>query len=224
MRWLGAFCRRLDDAQLGEWDKDDSLGTAQLRLQNLDHRYVRSVELQHAPPGARRRIVYALDQLDDVEGGDFVGYSHDSLILRGWIGGNQPWRSAFDEVVPGNYREGAATVEKESWLNFTSDSVRRAITHILDRGSKRRRRDYLPKALAINEADAEHTLPFTAVSFCPKDPQQLRLLVPGIRSAGKWLSNFRRPRFPDARDANFTRVRLRSILRVVNRTKLERSR
>lgn len=53
--------------------------------------------------------------------------------------------------------------------------------------------------------------------------EQLGLRTPSVRGAREGVTDSRWPLHrPDARDRDFTRVRLRSILRVVTRTKLER--
>jgi hypothetical protein len=225
MSGLGAFRRRLDDTQLVERDKDDSLGAAELWLENLDHRHVGPIKLQHATPCTGRRIVYALGQLDDVEGGDLVGYRHGSFMLRGRVGGDQPRCGPFDKVVPGNNCERNAAVERELGLHLAGNPEWRAITHSADGGVKRRSCDGSPEKLPVNEAYSEYPLPFVAMSSRPEDPFQLGKLVPGIRSTGEGFSYLRRPRHrPDARGAAFTRVRRKSILRIVNRTQLEQSR
>lgn len=225
MRTLGAFRRRLDDAQLVERSEDDPFGATELRLENLDHRDLGPVKLQHTASCTGRRIVYPLSQLDDVKGGDFVGYRHGNFMLRGRVGGYQSRCGALKGVMPGNNYEGTATVEREPGLYFAGNAERRAITNFRNCGVERRFCNCSPNKLSVNKPYPENPFPFAAMSSWPEDPIQLGSLIPGIRGAGKRASNFRWPwHGSDARDRNRACVQQTSILRVSNQAKAGRLR
>jgi len=92
-RELLAPVRRFDHADLGERREDDPRCGSQVGLGDLDHRHVALTQLEDAPAGTGRRVVDALGQLDDVEGGNFVSYSHEDM-LGARVGGGQSWGSA----------------------------------------------------------------------------------------------------------------------------------
>ena len=226
MRRLGAFRRSFDDAQLVKRGEDDSLGPAELRLENLDHRDLGPIQLQDAATRTSRRIVYALGQLDDVKGSDLVSYRHGIFfMLRGGVGSYQSWRGTLEGVMPGKDYEGAAAVEYESGSHFAGNAERRAIANFLDRGIESRFCDCSPNQLPVTGPYSEDSFPFGAMPSCPKNPIQLGLLVPGICRMGKRVPDSRWPLHrSDARDRDFTRVRLESILRATYRSRLEQDR
>lgn len=214
MRGLGALRGRLDDAQLVEGGEDNSLGRTELWLENLDHRDLGSIKLQHASPSTSGRIVYPLSQLDDVEGGDFVSYCHGLSMLGNRIGSNQPWCCNLDGVVPRNECRRAAVGNHEADYP-TGSAIWRSFSNLFDGCVEHRLCDGCPDALPVTWPYVEHTCPFRPVATGSEDPLQLGPLVPDTRSTRKRVSSSRRPcHASDARDEDFTCVRLRSILRV----------
>lgn len=114
--------RRFDDAYLGERCEDNPRCRSQVGLGDLDHRHVALAQLEDAPAGAGRRVVDALGQLDDVEGGDFVSYSHEDM-LGARVGGGQPRGSAEILVVPAHGDHRAPLADRDSLSDSTGDAV-----------------------------------------------------------------------------------------------------
>jgi hypothetical protein len=223
MKELGAFRRRFYEAQLVEWSKDDSCCRSKLWLENLEHRNLGGIELEDSPSRTGRRIVHSFSQFDDVEFVDLVRYRHGRSMLGGGEGGYQSWGRDGDGVMPGDECLSAALVDRQEDTDSACHPERWLRPNLLDNGLGHCRCDCPPSSLPILEFDVEHTLPFGSMPLWPEDPFQLALLEPDAHSAGEWVSNSRWPRHrADARDRDFTCVRLRSILRIIFHTSLER--
>ncbi len=222
---LRAFRRRLDDAQLVERRKDDPRCRPELWLEHLDHCDLGGVKLQNPSPSTGGRIVNTLNQLDDVEGGNLVSYCHFLSMLGGRVGRDQSWRRYLDGVMPRDQCPCAAVINCQGDLDSAGNAVRRSLANLFDHGAGRCFCDRPPDTVPVSGIDMKYTRPFVSVSLCSKDPLQLALLKPDACSAREGLAGFRWPRHGlDARDQNFMRVRRRSILRVINRTRPRRSR
>lgn len=225
MRGLRAFCRLLYDAQLVEWNENDSCSGIELGLQDLDHRGVGRIQLQYPTTSASRRIVCPLGQFDDVELVDFVRYSHSLSMLGNRKGSYQPWGISFKRVVPRNDRRSYAPFDREMDCYSTCNTERGAIAHELNRRVGCRFCNRRPHLVAVAGTDMENAFPFSSVPFLSKDPFQLTLLIPGIRDAGKKVTGFRWPLHGgDARKQRRACVQLKLILFIGNRTKVKQDR
>jgi hypothetical protein len=122
---------RLDQADLRERRKDDPRRGSQIGLGDLDHRHVAFTQLKDAPAGAGRRLVNALSQLDDVESGDFVSYSHGDM-LGARVGGGQPRGSAEILVVPAHGDHRAPLADRHSLSDSADDPKALPIAHLHD--------------------------------------------------------------------------------------------
>lgn len=127
----------LDHADLRERREDDPRCGSKVGLGDLDHRHVALAQLEDAPAGAGRRVVYALGQLDDVEGGDFVSYSHEDM-LGARVGGGQPWGGAEILVVPAHGDHRAPLVDRHPLSDSADDSKPFPVAYLHDcRGASR---------------------------------------------------------------------------------------
>lgn len=66
---------------------------------DLDRRRVAIAQLEDATPSCGGRIVYGLDQLHPIEGGDLADYGH-GLMLGARVGGDEPRTDSLGSVVP----------------------------------------------------------------------------------------------------------------------------
>lgn len=123
--------RRFDDANLRERHEDDPRCGAKVGLGDLDHRHVALAQLEDASTGPGRSVVDALGQLDDVEGGDFVSYSHEDM-LGARVGGGQPRGSAEILVVPAHGDHRAPLADRHSLSDSADDPETLPIPHLHD--------------------------------------------------------------------------------------------
>jgi hypothetical protein len=224
MSGLGALRRRLHDAQLVEWSKDDSSSWPEFGFEDLEHRNIGSVELQNPPSRTLGRIVHPLGQLDDVEFVDLSCHCHGLSMLGGRIRGHQSWRSDLNRVMPRDECQSMPSIDGKPDFDSASYAVGRP-ANLRDRGPRHRLGDSPPDSHHLSEINPEHTRPFATMSLFSKDPLQLALFVPDVLSAGKRGSNSGWPGHrTDARRRRRVGVRLKSILRVSNHTEAKRAR
>jgi Cytochrome P450 len=106
-----------DAAKLGERYEDDSGGGVELGRGDLDHRGVTIAQFENAAARAGGRVVYRLEQLDAVEGGDLSHYGH-GLMLGAWVRGHEPRGGVRVGVVPSRRDRRGAVIDREPerWL------------------------------------------------------------------------------------------------------------
>lgn len=141
------------------------------------------------------------------------------------IGGDQSRCSARVFVVPRREHRSNTTFDHQ----LDEDSIAGTdpfSAHLCDWDSEHCLGNPLPYEIRILRLDLKDSPPFGTVPLLPEHPfDELGSNAPGFRSPGKRLSDFWWPRHrPDARDCEFTRVCLRSILRIECHTKPGRAR
>jgi hypothetical protein len=202
-------------AQLVDRSEDDTSGSVEIGLEDLDHGDALSIKLQDTTFGSGRSIVYCLGQFDNVELHNFLSYCHQTLMLGARIGGDQPWRTVSVGVVPRNYYRSTPIVHGEFNLDSAGDAMWAAVAHDSDLGSNYRLGKIAPKKFPFGEADMEHLVPFRAMSGRTKDPVfDLPPFEPSVLGPRKGFSNFWRPlHLGEAMEPKHTCVCLGSIHR-----------
>ncbi len=138
------------------------------------------------------------------------------------ISGDQPRCGAFVLVMPCRKDKSDSVIDPQCEEDAIGDGAALS-TQPRDRSLQYGFGNRIPDEITVSRSNVENTPPFIAVPVLAENPVvQLALCAPSVRCTGKAFANSRGPRHcPDARDRNFTRVRLRSIFRSDNQTKLE---